>query len=875
MDKYEYNVRANEIKELIKEGNYEKAAAIADTIDWRRVKSIMMLCTISDVYKINRRYEESRDILSYAYERNPQGRLILYYLCELSIILGDIVAGLEYYKQFVQIAPKDASQFILLYKVYKAQDATLEERINVLEELKRREYKEKWAYELAYLYHLIGEAGKCIEECDDIFLWFAKGKYVTKALELKLLHTKLTADQELRLNESLKYEHDYETENIDDVDDYAEGDEDNEDDDDVEDPAEDVFRGFDLGTNEAVADITDDNGDYANDEAADDIDIFVKTHDISQYNTLNLQRELAKNMKEILSGEDEPATQVFPHEEIQGKLNIQTEKTIPKEKKSAEIYFGDTDELTDQIDHQNMQEIKTGPDKKKITDTGVIKSFNKSSSYDDILSQGSDGQISLVVPDEKKVEKQITGQLKIDDILSEWERQKREIEQKRKAEVRKKIKEQTETLFDDFDEATKIGLLEKLEDAMIKAVAKAGPAVIKAADLSISGKINETVKELEEKLPLDPEVQRILAMPDEEENEYEDDLDTEAETETDNEDDLDTEAKTETDDEDELDTEAKTETDGEDDLDTEAKTESDNEDDLNIEAKTETDNEDAINTETETDDEIELDPEIKSKADVAGTTPSILDVVRHLSDDEKRRFGRFVQHKKTRRQLVGIIDNIKQSDINHFIVTGEEGLANMKVVKGLIKEIKLTQNETFGKIVKITGDALNKKDVVATLAHVSSGILIIEKAGSLKHEAIAGLMNFLHNPDEKCVVILEGNRNAINELIEKYAELDKAFPQRIDLNALDNQSLVEYAKNYALEQEYSIDEFGILALHTRIAEMQTADHEVTTAEVEEIIEEAMYYADRKNPVHFFDILTGKRYDKEDMIILREKDFLHN
>ena len=192
MDKYEYKVRADEIKELIAQGDYVQAAEIADTIDWRRVKSVMMLCIISDLYKANRRYEDAKNMLLLAYERRPGGRTICYSLCELCIKTEEFVQAVNYYKEFVQVAPKDPGRYILQYKLYEAQDVSLEERIGVLEELKKRDYREKWAYELAYLYHRVGLATRCVEECDELILWFGEGKYVIKALELKMLHAPLT-----------------------------------------------------------------------------------------------------------------------------------------------------------------------------------------------------------------------------------------------------------------------------------------------------------------------------------------------------------------------------------------------------------------------------------------------------------------------------------------------------------------------------------------------------------------------------------------------------------------------------------------------------------------------------------------------------------
>ena len=200
MDKQEYKLRAEEIKSLIAKRDFFGAVKIADEIDWTRVRSVAMLCTVSDLYKANRRYKESKELLLMAYERHPNGRMILYSLCELSIKMGEMVQAMEYYKEFVQLAPMDNGKYILQYKLFVANEVSLEERIAVLEELKKRDYREKWGYELAYLYHRIGLATKCVEECDELILWFSDGRYVKKAMELKMLHQPLTMAQEASYN---------------------------------------------------------------------------------------------------------------------------------------------------------------------------------------------------------------------------------------------------------------------------------------------------------------------------------------------------------------------------------------------------------------------------------------------------------------------------------------------------------------------------------------------------------------------------------------------------------------------------------------------------------------------------------------------------
>ena len=542
MDKYEYKVRADEIKTLISEGRYADAVKIADSVDWRRVKSVMMLCTISDLYKINRRYEDSRDILLLAYERHAGGRLIVYSLCELSIKLGEFVQALEYYKEFVQLAPKDSGRYVLQYKIYEAQEVSLEERIEVLEELKKRDYREKWAYELAYLYHRVGLASKCVEECDEMFLWFGEGRYVLRALELKMLHEPLSEDQQM------KYEQMKETGGF-ITSDYA------VDQQEIKKAAENETEDEDDDEFSLQENILTDNTQEI--PSKDEMDIQVKTVDVSQYNTINLQKELAESMKEILElpGEEKsessaetenedsaPKTEEYiPLEDYSEALlktqiyepvtgaDIQVnsdEKTVhfeevkpsiikeePRtemrelkntgpavsgEKSSEEVFFGNTEEVNiqdvvteleaqnssrslfaplDEQQEENRREaagekIPAASANSAISNTGVIKAFHKPSGYDNILTQEYDGQISLVVPEQDKVEKQITGQLSIEDIMTEWEKMKEESERRRMEDIRRRVHQQTETLFADFDESTKTGLLEELEKAMVSAAMK-------------------------------------------------------------------------------------------------------------------------------------------------------------------------------------------------------------------------------------------------------------------------------------------------------------------------------------------------------------------------------------------------------------------
>ena len=851
MDKYEYKVRADEIKSLISEGEYAEAVKIADSIDWRRVKSVMMLCTISDLYKINRRYEDSKDILLLAYEKHTGGRLIVYSLCELSIKLGELVQALEYYKEFVQLAPKDSGRYVLLYKLYEAQEVSLEERIEVLEELKQRDYREKWAYELAYLYHRVGLASKCIEECDEMFLWFGEGRHVLKALELKMLHEPLNADQQAKYDQMkltggfIQSEYMADQQSI--MEKAGEETEDEEDDE------------FSLEENI----LTDSTKEMP---AKEEIDIQVKTVDVSQYNTINLQKELAESMKEFLDqGKSQDMsvenTQPSLDEKVEEPLKTDGSKFEPEindaeselvEDKNTfldqEVFFGNTEEVNiqdvvselmlksnvispfapvnEQVKVQETPLPEASP-VSSISNTGVIKTFTKKSGYDDMLSQEYDGQISLVVPEAEKVEKQITGQLSIEDIMAEWERMKQENERKRMETIRQRVRQQTDTLFADFDESTKSGLLENLEEAMVKAAIKEEkqkttlerPKVIKVADI-----------ENEENQDKDP-VPELVESPDEENLVLENEISEMAEE-------LDTALQ-----EDEEDSVLET---AEEDL-------SENTENTAKEKKAVLPKETSENKEEEKSEH----PDGKENEDKY--------VVREMSNSEREQFAPFIHHKKTRKQIVEAIDNISMASYTgNVIITGEEGTGAIALAKLLVKEIQLSDSNFSGKVAKISGATLNKKEIGVTLSKLTNGALIIETAASMKKATVEKLLKELNQEEKGLIILMEDTKSAMNELLKKNPEMKNAFNLRIDIEALDDQTLVKYAKKYALDQEYSIDELGVLALHTRIADMQTSDHEVTLAEIEELVDEAIYYADRKTPKHFLDIL-----------VLREKDFMHN
>ena len=983
MDKNEYKIKADEIKALIAQGEYQQAAEIADSIDWRRVKSVMMLCTISDLYKINRRYEDSRDILLLAYDRHPGARTIVYSLCELSIKIEDYVMAIEYYKEFVQIAPKDTGRYILQYKLYQAQDVSLEERIAVLEELKAKDYREKWAYELAYLYHRVGLATKCIEECDELILWFGEGKYVVKAMELKMLHQPLTSEQQGKYDSRFQPEPVYEN---------AEPDyEDSE-------PVYEEAEGQEYYTENTYVAETEEPGmaeeaQYAVQPVdvlhaptiripSEEIEIQVKTMDVGQYNTINLQKELAEGLREVLEDEEsqteltdsiaEPMmeTDADMYDGLQAEPEGGSDETT-EEQVETEVFFGATGEMGD----IGLTEAAAAPAEELLTEEEIYtedipaeeeiytedipteetdaaeevapaekepfsavspKEETPSETEDrtaamvmeqlrmqtlgieppkemaEVLSMESDGQISLVVPETEKVEKQITGQMRIEDILAEWERMKRDNEEKRREAIHQKVLRQTGPMFTAFEESIRDGLLEKLEQG-----AELEEIVTEAERASVEeGAVTEedAVEELEEIDEGSAENESLAAEHIEEyyeegsaeeefyeaeeygeepaeeefveEEEYEEES---AEAESVEEEYYEEEsAEAESVEEEEYGEESaeaesvEEEEYGEESA--EAKSVEGNEAEPTAEEATEEDASEAIQAKAKPGRKEARREKGTPKTEAAARKPSQEDTskpsreksrLRALTKEEKELFSAFIQSKSSKEKLINAIDSISMASYTgNVVITGDEGMDTLTLAKNMIREVQMTDSNFSGKTAKISGKSLNQRDIMKTLNSLANGALIIQKASDMNKDTADTLYKALQQEQYGLIVIMEDTRKAMNKFLGVYTKLAECFSARMDMEALSNDALVAFGKKYAKEMEYSIDELGILALHTRIAEQQTSDHAVTIMDVKGIMDEAIRHANRKSMGHFVDILLAKRYDEEDMIILRENDFIY-
>ena len=895
MDKQEYKLRAEEIKSLIAKRDFFNAVKIADEIDWTRVRSVAMLCTVSDLYKANRRYKESKELLLMAYERHPNGRMILYSLCELCIKMGEVVQAIEYYKEFVQLAPMDNGKYILQYKLYVAQEVSLEERIAVLEELKKRDYREKWGYELAYLYHRIGLATKCVEECDELILWFSDGRYVKKAMELKMLHQPLTAAQEASYNSF-------------------------------------IGKNAELPKPEPVVDKPIEE------------QIKEPSVNVSEYNTINLQKALAESMKELLSPVvSDPVSDVIPEvkeeEESIGEVTSQIMAPMFQDSSDMkEVYFEDKtdemvpppaqmeeiiikDEAVEEIIEEEIPEVvEEVPEQKPVVEIPIVeetvepvteveeepvvavmakvksegpvakvqpvseeKTVTPQPSVEakqigvslsgipyevpndatkeipsireimgrslvaptevvvkkmeytedgiptnmvELLSEGYDGQISLVVEEETKVEKQITGQMNIEDVLDEWEKTKKEYEEKTKAERTKRVLEQTGAMFTDFEEKVRDGILEQLQ---------------KEQELEEAKTTEEKIAQVKETIAQEEKQETV------EVTKTEETAGAVEETET-------VEKVVEAVEEKE-----------------ERRTYTNLEDTAALEKLILEEEEEAAQEKEEA--KTVAEDEVNARETLLKIQQA-QEEIRELNEEEKALFAPFIQTKGAKRRFMKALDLISLAAYTgNVIVTGEADSDTLKLAKNIMKDIQMTDPNFSGVIAKVSGVSLNSKSVENTIAKLNNGGLIIEKASGMNSQAVMKLLKALNQEQTGIVVILEDTKKAIKRMLAAYPSMSTFFNARIEVEELNNDALAAYGRQYAAHLEYSIDELGMLALQTQIEDRQTSDHIVTVAEVRELVDEAIANVNRKNIGHFFDIIMKKRYDEEDMIILREKDFM--
>lgn len=899
MDKYEYNLKLDQIKALSAEEGYMSAAEIADSINWNKIKNVNTLVKIGEIYEKAERYQDARDILLMAYDRSPIGRMIIYRLAEVAIKMGDYDAATEYYDEFVEIAPHDDMKYVLRYAIKKGQGASFDELITILEEYKDEEYTEEWAYELAYLYHKAGKADKCIDACDELILWFGDGPYVERALELKMLYQPLTKAQEEKYRR-FKAE--------------------------KEKPAKinDEAEVTEIGAMEMVK-----GGEIVH----DDVTIPQITVNQEKFNTVNLQQEIAKGMQQIMEakGKNEVADTMDTIKKIV--------EDIPylKLEKEQEEYVQQPEE-TEHI----------------ATDEEIDGSLKLN--FKELLGEDADGQMSMVMSEKTQLEHQITGQMSIQDVLEEWEKTRHAAEIALKEAEQQKLESAKARALQEAGD-----IMERLNDVIPKLDAGVTPKELleeeylkvpvdiieqKAAVKEPEDAIDEAQEPQEAPEDTIDEVQEPQEAPEDTIDEAQEPQETpeEAIDEVQESQEAPEEAIEEVQEPQEASEEAIEEAqesqEAPEDAADEVREPVGEPEDIIMAEESEKDEilmqpttmmpeitDDMLNVDDDTSDDetsqekenvsekrdfdhvtsfIEQEiakmtaknPGLEKKLDMAKTRkmpdislPEDLDSeeddsklketkhIKELTSEQKAIFSYFIPVKGMEDQICkaynAVLDHFNRKEnasTGNLIIQGEQGCGKTMLATSFIKVLQKDGEQLTGKMGKIDAAALNKKDVQQVVRKITGGCLIIERAGDIDRSIAAQLSFLMEHDITGTLYILEDTSKGIKKALSMDEGFASKFTEKISVPIFTNDELVLFAKSYSAELGYKIDEMAILALHNRISNIERIDQATTLTEVKDIIDEAIDREAHSGLKKAISILTARRYTDDDRIVLKEDHF---
>ena len=890
MDKYEYRAKTEQMLAYAEQKSYQKAMSIADTIDWRKVKNTAMLSTVSEIYENAGELGKARDTLFIAYDKAPSSRKVVYRLGIISLKLGHFDEAADCYEEFVKLAPKDPNQYILRYKILKAQKAPVKEQIEALEDFKHSEYVEKWAYELARLYAEAGMTSECLDECDDLILWFSEGTYVYQAMELKMKYKPLTPLQQE------KYDH----------------------------------------RNDGIG-----------------------------------RKDSSKRKPSFRKSKERPE----PNPRIADKVR-------------KDVHVTDSIDLPDLPEpmartHASEPEAESQP-KTRIRSTSDISTTISGASLSDALKAGVAVASGAVAPESASDDSQMTGKMKIEEILANWEATQRENakileksqeEAEKEKALREKKKEEEEEvlgatkpiLSDDIrklmeqlengeePEITDEDAEDFVDDEEDEATESPEDSSKEASDTDEEDPEENDFEEIvdsEEDDESDAVYDEEAEYEDEDDSEYDDDDEYEDEDDSEYDDDeeyededdseYDDDEEYEDDDDSEYDDEEEYEDEDEDDYQIDDELDEDHKEDFDFEKESALDIDDHDSDEDDSDfadldsfeDEEELDsgddyldlefdeeptpaPEPKKETSKSEPTPDIDEVLEieepsedeitermgkfdtgfvvqgrydlsatseiglklGLTEEQKQLFSYFVPIRGVSEQLVEILDNDKRcrnrygtSRTGNILILGRKGSGKTVLAVDIVKAIQKQRRLKQGKVAIVTGDSLNKKDIGSIIDKLNGGALIIEKASKMNDRTIRELNDMMDEQTGELLFLLEDQKKPLERMFASHREFKRKFTSRLELPVFINDELVTFGQTYAKENGYRIDEMGILALYSRIDMMQREDHAVTVAEVKEIMDEAISHSQKANVKHLVKRVFGRSTDNSDHIILKEEDF---
>ena len=830
LDKYEYRVKTEQMLEYMGEKSYKKAAEIADSIDWRKVKNAAMLCGASEVYEYNGEYEKSREILFLAYDRAPGSRKIVYRLGTLALKMNDIRESVDCYEECVAMAPKDPNQYILRYKILKSQKAPLNQQIEALEDFKKAEYVEKWAYELAKLYDAAGMLTECLEECDDLILWFSEGKYVYQAMELKMKYKPLTPLQQ----EKYIHRNDKPTPAKRKKEPIAE-------------KSEEIAEKKEYVEEEKKAEPFEEEEKEVTSEPKEEKEAL----EMKEAEEVALEeKEEPKEEEAVLEEEEEP----------------KEEEAVLKEEEEPEE-GEDALEMKEELREEELiLEAEEGTKKEKCT-SEIEKEPEEKGTVSETKEESEEKETSSSEEEiDEQMKKEIfsqTTKMSVEEILQNWEEKQKENAQiiqeeqekaraERERQEAKKVEEVESILPDDIRQ-----LMEELE--------------AEAVEIRTNKNRRERTEQVFERKS---EIESVEEIPQEQEEEMEEPEEDPFDEESFNEEAFE---EVEADGFEEIEEiEEIEESEGIKLGDTQA---------IAISAK-------ALMNDTVVEEPIEKVQELRTESPTSPfdtgfivqgrydlDVQSEIGIKAGLTEEQKKLFSYFVPVHGMSEQIVDVLENDKKcktrygtSRTANLLVVGRKGSGKTVLAVDIVKAIQKNRKLKQGKVAIVTAESLNKKDVSQIIEKLHGGAIIIERASQMNKKTVAQLNDLMEEQTGELLVVLEEERRPLDKMLSAYPAFKKKFTSRLELPVFINDELVTFGQTYAKENGYKIDEMGILALYSRIDLMQREESVVTVADVKEIVDEAIEHSQRKNFKRFIKKLFKKGKEETSRIILQEQDF---
>ena len=808
MDKYEYRVKTEQMLEYMEQKAYGKAMEIADTIDWRKVKNASMLCSVSEIYEQNEKYEKSRDVLFIAYDRTPGSRKIIYRLGILALKLGEPSEAMDCYEEFVSVAPKDPNQYILRYKILKAQNAPITQQIEVLEEFKKAEYIEKWAYELAKLYDEAGMITECLEEGDDLILWFSEGKYVYQAMELKMKYKPLTPLQQEKYDQKP---------------------------DGPMTPSQKFvqkLRENQLDTSTAT----------------------IPTGEVKEaIKEPQLQKQVTGQMKieEILASWEEKQKEVMEVIE-QKRQEAEADKEIVELKSEPEA-------ATPEDVRRLMEELEGKKEDEALEEASASEPM-EAEAEPEVIEEPIEEQTFAEEDFEECFDDEIDEELEEFEELDipEWDEQEMEAMTEGPVEVieesEEEVIEEPESIFEEMSEEDAAQVLSEESE------------VHEETELYEEEEISKDLSEGQEEM--DPEDDDEDSFDPNDFEEVEDGYDIRdfeeeiaafererKESEEDDDDDFDLLNETIPLSRIEVAKAAATGKTGKIPVDEIA----------NALGATGTFGQGTTGFTVQAKYDLEAQSEVGLRAGLTEEQKKLFSYFVPVRGMSEQLVDVLEQDKQcTNRQGT--------SKTGNLLIIGRKGSGKTVLAVDVVKAIQKQRKLKQGKVAIITGDSLNKKKIKEIVSKLYGGALIIEKAGRMNEKTVQRLNKAMERDTGELLIVLEEQRKPLDRLLSSNKEFRRKFTSRLEVPIFINDELVTFGQTYAKENGFKIDEVGILALYSRIDMLQREDHVVTVAEVKEIMDEAIEHVQKTNVKKIVKRVLGKGRDDADRVILSEKDF---